>query len=102
MYAPLGAQWYVRTEGYTVIETQPNPIRQFGLMPCVIAAVEMSVLLTAVWPTVLDVGQAIAVALGVIANVALIARFLERKPHLTTLVAIVGLTLHGQSLREAR
>ncbi|SCV69367.1 BQ2448_2387 [Microbotryum intermedium] len=65
----LTERWYVRTSGFNVVETQPNP-------------------------AILDVGQAISMALGVTANLALISRFLERKPYLCTWVAIVALTAH--------
>ncbi|ORY73112.1 hypothetical protein BCR35DRAFT_307383 [Leucosporidium creatinivorum] len=65
----LTERWYVRTNGYTVVETQPNPI-------------------------ILDVGQAVSMALGVLANLGLIVRFLERKPYAGTWVAIIALTAH--------
>ncbi|SCZ97568.1 BZ3500_MvSof-1268-A1-R1_Chr4-3g07254 [Microbotryum saponariae] len=65
----LTARWYVRTAGYNVVETRPNP-------------------------AILDVGLAISMALGVIANLGLISRFLERKPYLCTWISIVALTAH--------
>jgi potassium channel subfamily K len=46
-------------------------------------------------PTVvLDVALGISLALGLLANVALICRFLERKPYQSTVVAIVALSVH--------
>ncbi|SGY76217.1 BQ5605_C005g03475 [Microbotryum silenes-dioicae] len=65
----LTERWYVRTAGYNVVETQPNP-------------------------AILDVGLAISMALGVAANLGLISRFLERKPYLCTWISIVALTAH--------
>ncbi|BGP65411.1 Potassium channel [Rhodotorula toruloides] len=65
----LTTRWYIRTEGYNIIETQPNP-------------------------ALLDVGQAISLAFGVVANAALVWRFLEHRPRICTWVAIVALTMH--------
>lgn len=65
----LTEPWYVKTYGYTVIETRPNPV-------------------------LLDVGLAISLTLGVVANVCLVARFLEFRPKRFTLFAILALTLH--------
>ncbi|GAA5907431.1 hypothetical protein JCM6882_003860 [Rhodosporidiobolus microsporus] len=62
-------RWYVRTEDHVVVETQPNPA----------------------W---LDVSLAISLALGVLANLALIARFLEHRPRVYTWVSMVSLTIH--------
>lgn len=59
----------MRTIGYNVVETQPNP-------------------------RILDAGLAISLILGVIANAALVGRFLERNVVLTTWVAILALTVH--------
>ncbi|KAM0754917.1 voltage-gated potassium channel [Meredithblackwellia eburnea MCA 4105] len=65
----LTERWYIKTEGYDIIETQPNPI-------------------------ILDIGLAFSVTFGIIANAALITRFLERKPRISTLIAIGALTVH--------
>ncbi|BGP34848.1 Potassium channel [Rhodotorula toruloides] len=65
----LTTRWYIRTEGYNIVETQPNP-------------------------ALLDVGQAISLAFGVLANAALVWRFLEHRPRVCTWVAIVALTMH--------
>jgi potassium channel subfamily K len=45
-------------------------------------------------PIILDVGLAFSIALGVIANIALISRFLERRVYASTIVCIATLTLH--------
>ncbi|KAL7009352.1 Potassium channel [Cystobasidiomycetes sp. EMM_F5] len=62
----LTALWYVRlaSANSEVVETQPNPI-------------------------VLDVALAISMALGAIANIALIVRFLERYCYAATIIAMV-------------
>ncbi|KAM0791088.1 hypothetical protein ACM66B_004379 [Microbotryomycetes sp. NB124-2] len=65
----LTERWYQRTVGYEVVETQPNP-------------------------PLLDIGQAVSMAFGVAANIALVLRFLEKRPYEMTLVAIASLTLH--------
>lgn len=67
----LTERWYVRTDGNMVVESRPNPV-------------------------ILDVGQAVSMALGVAANIGLILRFLERHPYVSTWVAMVSLTLHGE------
>lgn len=65
----LTERWYVRTYGFEIVETQPNP-------------------------ALLDAGQAVSLAFGVFANVALICRFLEHRPRLFTWVAMVSLAVH--------
>ncbi|KAL7421159.1 Potassium channel [Cryptotrichosporon argae] len=45
-------------------------------------------------PAILDVGLAISMACGVVANLALISRFLERRVLASTIVTIVGLSIH--------
>ncbi|GJN93158.1 hypothetical protein Rhopal_006205-T1 [Rhodotorula paludigena] len=65
----LTERWYVRTYGFEIVETRPNP-------------------------ALLDAGQAVSLAFGVFANVALICRFLEHRPRLFTWVAMVSLTVH--------
>jgi hypothetical protein len=73
----LTDNWYIRTNGNVVVETQRNPV-------------------------LLDVGLAISMFFAVVANVSLICRFLEKGPILvTTLITIASLTLHGNvSLRD--
>lgn len=68
----LTERWYVKTLGYQVVETQPNPI-------------------------ILDVGQAVSMAFGVMANVALIVRFLEKHTYVSTWAAMISLTIHGEA-----
>ncbi|KAH7105107.1 voltage-gated potassium channel [Auriculariales sp. MPI-PUGE-AT-0066] len=65
----LTENWYIRTEAGKTVEIKPNP-------------------------TILDVGMAISMACGVLANIFLLLRFLERAPRLCTILAIVSLTLH--------
>ncbi|GAA5868527.1 hypothetical protein JCM3774_005417 [Rhodotorula dairenensis] len=65
----LTEPWYVKTYGYTVIDTRPNPV-------------------------LLDIGLAFSLALGVAANICLVARFLEFRPKRFTLAAILALSLH--------
>ncbi|GAA5899619.1 hypothetical protein JCM8208_000606 [Rhodotorula glutinis] len=64
----LTTPWYIKTQGDVIIDSQPNPV-------------------------LLDVEQACALALGVIANAALIWRFLEHRPRLTTWIAMISLTI---------
>lgn len=45
-------------------------------------------------PTLLDVGLGISMACAIIANIALISRFLERRVFVSTIVCIVMLSLH--------
>ncbi|KAF8729123.1 potassium channel, partial [Rhizoctonia solani] len=61
--------WYIRTIGNKTVETQDNS-------------------------KILDAGLAISMASAVVANVALITRFLERRVRLATFVAIGGLVIH--------
>lgn len=65
----LTTRWYVRTDNHIVVETQPNPV-------------------------LLDIGLAISLALGVVANAALIWRFLENRPRLCTWISMLALTVH--------
>ena len=66
----LTENWYVRTDGHQIVESRPNP-------PWVIASLSISL------------------ALAVLANIALVCRFLERRPKRSTIVAIIALTIHG-------
>ncbi|GAB1526845.1 hypothetical protein RhiTH_010017 [Rhizoctonia solani] len=65
----LTEHWYIRTIGNKTVETQDNS-------------------------KILDAGLAISMASAVVANVALITRFLERRVRLATFVAIGGLVIH--------
>ncbi|KEP48325.1 ion channel protein [Rhizoctonia solani 123E] len=65
----LTEHWYIRTVANKTVETQENP-------------------------KILDAGLAISMASAVVANVALITRFLERRVRLSTCVAIGGLVVH--------
>ncbi|GAA5824748.1 hypothetical protein JCM11251_005326 [Rhodosporidiobolus azoricus] len=65
----LTERWYVRTENHVVVETQSNS-------------------------PLLDIGLSVSLALGVIANLALIARFLEHRPQICTWISMLCLTVH--------
>ena len=65
----LTEHWYVRTVNNVPVVYQPNPV-------------------------ILDVGLAISVICAVIANIALISRFLERRVLMSTIVTIIGLSIH--------
>ncbi|KAF8597619.1 hypothetical protein BDV93DRAFT_367439 [Ceratobasidium sp. AG-I] len=65
----LTEHWYIKTKGNQTVETQENP-------------------------RILDAGLAISMASAVVANAALISRFLERRVRLATFVAIGGLIIH--------
>lgn len=73
----LTTPWYVKTQGDTIVDSKPNPV-------------------------LLDVGQALCLALGVLANGALIFRFLEHRPRLTTWLAMICLTVGRLVARTAR
>lgn len=68
----LTERWYIRTEGGKTVETRKNPV-------------------------VLEIGLGISIACGLIANVALVLRFLEKRVQTVTLLCIVFLTTHGGS-----
>lgn len=69
----LTEHWYVRTDGNQIVETRPNP-------PLVIVAMSFSM------------------ALALLANAALVYRFLERRVKASTIVCIIALTLHGEAI----
>ena len=69
----LTEHWYVRTDGNQIVETRPNP-------PLVIVAMSFSM------------------ALALLANAALVYRFLERRVKASTIVCIIALTLHGKAV----
>jgi potassium channel subfamily K len=68
----LTEPWYVRTDGHQTVETRKDP-------PLVYISVSISM------------------ALAVLANVALLFRFLERHVKRNTIICIVALTVHGKS-----
>lgn len=63
-------KWYVRTSGNDVVEYRDNPI-------------------------ILNAGLALSMASAVLANISLIARFLEWRITLVTMLCISCLTFHG-------
>jgi potassium channel subfamily K, other eukaryote len=69
----LTQPWYVRTSGHQTVETRKNP-------PLVTIAISISMVL------------------AVLANIALLFRFLERHVKRNTIICIVALTVHGKSL----
>jgi len=69
----LTEHWYVRMDGNQVVESRPNP-------PLVIVAMSFSM------------------ALALLANAALVYRFLERRVKASTIVCIIALTLHGTAI----
>ena len=66
----LTESWYVRTYNHQTIETRKNP-------PLVVVSLSISI------------------ALAVVANIALIYRFLDRHVKRHTIICIVALTIHG-------
>jgi potassium channel subfamily K len=69
----LTEPWYARTYGHQTVETRKDP-------PLVIIAISISM------------------ALAVLANVALVFRFLGRHVKRNTIICIAALTVHGKSL----
>jgi hypothetical protein len=69
----LTEPWYVRTDGHETVETRKDP-------PLVLISISISI------------------ALAVLANVALICRFLERHVKRNTIICIVALTVHGKPI----
>ncbi|KAI9069608.1 hypothetical protein FKP32DRAFT_1692107 [Trametes sanguinea] len=65
----LTERWYIRTENHTTVETRKNPV-------------------------ILEVGMGISIACALIANIALVLRFLEKRVQTVTLICIVSLTIH--------
>ena len=66
----LTEHWYVRTYGHQVVESKQNP-------SWIIIALSTSL------------------TLAVIANIALVNRFLERRVKRSTIISIIALTIHG-------
>ncbi|KIK54974.1 hypothetical protein GYMLUDRAFT_48173 [Collybiopsis luxurians FD-317 M1] len=65
----LTGNWYIRTVDNQTVEKRPNP-------------------------AILDVGLGFSMACALVANIALIVRFLERNVRLMTMICVVFLTLH--------
>jgi potassium channel subfamily K len=69
----LTAHWYIKTQGEgalgPIVDVQPNS-------------------------PFIDGSTAVSMAFGVLANLALVSRFLEKKPYISTLIAIGSLTAH--------
>ncbi|KAG8923317.1 hypothetical protein FRC02_011224 [Tulasnella sp. 418] len=65
----LTEPWYIRTEGNKTVETRSNPM-------------------------VLEAGMAVSMAFAVIANTALIMRFLEKRVKVMTIICMLFLILH--------
>lgn len=68
----LTVPWYVRTFGNQTVETRKDP-------PLILASISISL------------------ALAVLANIALLFRFLGRNVKRNTIICIVALTVHGKS-----
>lgn len=66
----LTEHWYIVTENNQTIESRKNS-------------------------ALLDAGMSISMACALIANIAIVFRFLERKVRTSTLIAIATLTIHG-------
>ena len=66
----LTENWYIRTEANKIIETRPNT-------------------------PILDTGLAISMFFGVLANICLICRFMEKRVKSMTILCIIFLTIHG-------
>lgn len=68
----LTGNWYIKTIDNQTVEKRSNPV-------------------------LLDVALGISMGCALVANVALIVRFLEKNVKLMTIVCVVFLTLHGES-----
>lgn len=69
----LTVAWYVRTSGNQTVESRKDP-------PLILISISISL------------------ALAILANIALLCRFLERHVKRNTIICIVALTVHGKSL----
>jgi len=67
----LTADWYIRTDGSTVVASKPNP-------------------------PLLDAGIALSLLCAVLANVCLVVRFLEKRIKTMTILCILFLSIHGK------
>lgn len=86
-------QWYIRTENHQIVETRRNPPSKRTLRPALLVA-----LLTHFLSEVVMIAMGFSMACGLVANLALIARFLERRVKLNTWVAMIFLAIHGTVL----
>ncbi|KAF9067066.1 hypothetical protein BDP27DRAFT_1226488 [Rhodocollybia butyracea] len=71
----LTSNWYIRTVNNETVEKRPNPL-------------------------ILDIGLGLSMACALLANMALITRFLERNIRLMTLLVVVFLTIHGKCITD--
>jgi potassium channel subfamily K len=67
----LTADWYIRTDGSTIVASKPNP-------------------------PLLDVGIALSISCAVLANICLVIRFLERRIKTMTILCTLFLSIHGK------
>ncbi|KAJ8688704.1 Potassium channel, variant 3 [Pleurotus ostreatus] len=65
----LTEHWYIRTVDHKIVESRVNP-------------------------AILDIGMAISMGIGLLANICLVLRFLERRVKSMTICCIVLLTIH--------
>ncbi|KAI0646554.1 hypothetical protein C8Q79DRAFT_676942 [Trametes meyenii] len=65
----LTERWYIKTEDHKTVETRKNPV-------------------------ILEFGLTVSIACALVANVALVLRFLEKRVQTVTLLCIVFLTVH--------
>lgn len=66
----LTERWYIRTLGDDIVESRPNPL-------------------------ILNVGMGLSMASALVANIALIMRFLEKSVRQMTFAVVLFLTIHG-------
>jgi len=66
----LTEDWYIRTDANKTIERRPNT-------------------------PILDAGMAISMAFGVLANICIICRFMEKRVKYMTILCVIFLTTHG-------
>jgi potassium channel subfamily K len=68
----LTEHWYIRTEGNNIVETRPNSV-------------------------ILEVGLAVSIFSGLVANIFLVMRFLEIRVKTMTILSVAFLSIHGES-----
>ena len=66
----LTEDWYIRTEANKTVERRPNT-------------------------PILETGLAVSMAFGVLANICLICRFMEKRVKYMTILCVIFLTIHG-------
>lgn len=69
----LTEHWYIRTLGTKIVEIRQNPV-------------------------LLDVALGVSMTCALVANIALIFRFLEKRVERMTLICVIFLTIHGHQL----